>query len=249
MSDEIGITENVDYSDFEIIPFNQSIDSVKKKYKSLIRFNFLLPFSYRKRSNFTKIRKLFVPCYLYDASIKGKINFIGADKIMKNQKYEILHDISIDFNNVLVSSTGEINDNLISSINDYDFSNIKEYDDSLISNINLLPIDKEEIDVRDMVENKINNMALNTVKNNVNHDLKKLDYNDTEIEFSSIKKVLIPVYSLNIKYHDKDYIFFMNGSTGNSFIETTKSVLSMVILYVVLFIIFLIITVGWSILF
>lgn len=248
-SNNISVTDSMDYSDYEVIPFNQSIDNVKKKYKSIIRYNYLLPFVFRKKSTYSKVKKIFIPAYLYNASIKGKISFIGADKIMKNQKYEILHDISIDFNNVIVSSCEKIDDSIISSINDYNYEMLKEYDDTLIKDSSILESNKSENDVRNIVLNKITNMALNTVKNNVNHDLKKLDYNDTAVDFSSVKKVLIPVYSISIKYKNKDYLFYMNGYTGNSNLDTTNSYLSMFILYFVLFILFLIITVGWSILF
>ena len=247
-SNNLESTDTVDYSSYEIIPFDKTIEDAKNNYKSLIRFNLLLPFVFRKKKNLSRFKKIYVPCYIYDASIKGKISFIGADKIMKNQKYEILHDINIDYKNILVSAFDKINDDLLSSINDYNFELIKSFDDNYILNSNIISSNKEELDVREIVSNKINNMALNAVKNNVKHDLKKLDYDDTSIDFSSIKKVLVPIYTLIISYKDGSYLFLMNGSTGKSNLDTTKSYLSMFILFILLFILFLIITIICSIL-
>ena len=241
-------TDNYDYKDYSILPFNYSLEDAKKIYRKKIRFNFLLPIIYRKKSTISNIKKIYVPCYLYDVNVNGKISFYGVDRIkninnVPDQKFEVLHDVDVNYNNLLVSGVDIITDEIISSINDYKFDEIKDYNEEDINNTYLLTMNKNEKDIKEFIKTKANNNVLNIVKSNVEHELKKLNTNESKVKISNSRKVLVPIYSLNIKYKDNDYIFYMNGNTGKETIDYVSSRLSMIIFFIIVFIIVFILSI------
>jgi hypothetical protein len=65
---------------------------------------------------------------------------------------------------------------------------------------------------------RISKYSLLKVRNGIDHSLRKLKSDDTSIEFYDAKEVLVPVYVLTVQYRNKNYQYFMNGQTGQSYI-------------------------------
>ena len=247
-------SDKADYKGYSVLPFNYSMDDAKKKYKSKIRFNFLLPLTYRKRNTISNIKKIYVPCFLYDVNVSGNISFYGVDRIkniksLPDQKFEILHSVDVNYDNLLVSGVECFTDELISSINGFKFDEIKDLNEEDIDNTYFFVMDKEEKDIKEAINKRVNNNVLNIVKNNIEHDLKKLNTNDSKIKIANRRFLLVPIYYLNIKYKDNNYLYCMNGNTGNDTIDFVSSRLSMIIFYIVVFLIVFIITIIWGFLF
>ena len=49
--------------------------------------------------------------------------------------------------------------------------------------------------------------------------MKKLKSDKTSINFENTRKVLVPIYLLNVVYKGKDYTYIMNGQNGKSYIN------------------------------
>ena len=91
--------------------------------------------------------------------------------------------------------------------------------------------------------------VISMTKKKVNHQMKKVQGNTLITSINNVKSVLVPVYLLNVKYGGKDYMYVMNGETGEASLDVTYGVLEMVIFGLVVFLLVFGISVGISMLF
>ena len=240
---------NIDYSDYSILPFVDSLGDAKRKYRKKIKYNYLLPMVFRSRKTISNMKRIYLPCMLYDVKVTGKISFYGADKVrgVKNspmQTFDSSYDINIQYDNVLLCAFDKVKDEMLCEINDFILSSLKDYDPNEMSNLYLVPVNEYVDQNTEGITERVRNNVLNIVRDNVNHELRKLNKDESKIEVTSVKKVFVPVYLLNIIYKDNNYIFLMNGQTGTSTIDLTTSKLSLALFSLIVFIIVFIIIVG-----
>ena len=244
--------ENNEMVNIYYLPFNKTIDDSLNDYKKKIRFNFLIPFFLRKKSIYNNIKKVYLPGVIRNSKISGEIVFYAADNIksgkkVESKKYESGYSVNYDFNNIFSSGYSKINEDNIDNINDYDYSMLSLFDNSAIADTSCIISDIDDSLMNDKINNKINKYALSSVRDSVNHDLRKLKQNSTEIQTKSEQKILYPVYLLNFKKDDKEYTYIMNAQNGKTYFKYDISILSTVIFSLVLFfIVFLIVfLIAW----
>ena len=59
--------------------------------------------------------------------------------------------------------------------------------------------------------------------------MKKVLDNTLRTDIKNIKSILVPVYMLNVRYGSKDYMYIMNGETGENSLDVTYGKLEMLI--------------------
>ena len=231
---------------YEYLPFAVSLDEAYDLYKKQIRYNVLVPFSFRGKPIREKIQKAYIPCCLYHISVDGNISFYGADPISKvpnapKQVFDCLYSTHFDYSNLLTSNFNKIDDVSISNINDYDFSNLVPFDSTLTKDSSLLVSDSEMNAVTEKIQEKVLKQCVNIVRGSVGHELKKLSENKMTLDFSSAKAVLIPVYFINFRYQGQEYLFLVNGQTKKMIIDLPIRIWNVVLFCVVCFLLLVLI--------
>lgn len=230
--------DNFEYmSPTYVIPFVKSSEDVIKKYKRYIGINPFLPSCFKCKEVASKIRKVYLPCTLYDLNVSGKISFICCDSVDKKtnkpiQSYDVSYTANFDYNGLLLSDCNSFNGKMFSSINNYDLGN------SLVLGEKSLDVYYIKPDYSiDSIKNQLIKKAVNTVKGEVDYKLKKIKDNNINCNVVSEKKFLLPVYLLKINYNDIDYYYLMNGQTGKSSIDLAISIPKVVIVSIIIFIV------------
>ena len=225
-----------------VIPFVDTIKDATSLYKSKIRFNPLIPFSFRSGKALKRMRKVYVMCSMLDVLNKGKIVFLGADKIQNvkgapTPSYECLYSTEFEYDNLLSSNCSLLGDEIISSINDYHFTTMKEFNASMLTDSILLNGDLDKNAIKDSILQKVMKFSVNVVRGNVAHTLKKVGTNNISQEVTTEKIVCVPIYLLNLDYKGKKYKFIMNGQTGEAIVDLPMSALSILLFSLITFII------------
>ena len=225
-----------------VVPFSKSMDDAIKKYKKKVGINIFLPSCFKSSEIASRIRKIYLPCVLYDLNVSGKIDFICADSVDKktnkpNQSYDVSYTTNFDYNNLLVSNCKNFSGKMFNSINNYSLSNGDLLGDKLIDAYYVKPDS-----IIDSISEQVVKKALNTVKGEVDHKLKKIKNNDIKCNVVAERNFLLPVYLLKINYRDEDYYYIMNGQTGKVSIDLTVSVFKVIIVTIILFCIIFAIT-------
>lgn len=240
-------TSDKSFQEYFVVPFVDTLKDAVDIYKKKIRLNPLIPFSFRGKNILNSMRKIYVPCTLYDISVGGSIVFLGADKISNvkgapTQKFEILYSTSFAYDNLLAGNYSKMGDEIISAIQNYNFASMTPFQPDSVQDSFLIASDIENNTLTEKVQDKVNKHCVSIVRGNVNHELKKVSTNNMVLSITSAKSLLIPMYFLNLKYKGKHYIFVMNGQTGEAIVDLPIGVSSVVVFSILTFaVIFLVV--------
>ncbi len=239
--EKVNVPNNYTY-----LPFIIPIGIVLKNYKKQTHKNLLLPNSFRGKEIIKKIKKLYVPCSLYNMSIDGSITFLGSDtvnniKSSPRQTFECLYSTHFDSKNLLVSNFTRINDLLISNINDYDFTKMIPVDSVMTMDNCLIERNMDQTELLEKVQDKFLKQCIGFVRDNVGHDMKKISDNKMNVSVSSLQSVFIPIYYYNVNYNGREYYVIVNGQTGKMIVDVPLSKKKLLILSILCFILFVLV--------
>ena len=152
----------------------------------------------------------------------------------------------MEFDNVPVDGSTKFIDDMMDSIEPFDYKDLEDFDVSYLSGFlsESYDIDKELASTR--MKKRVENTMIEELKKTVKaYSSVNLTNTDINLNIGETEYMLLPVWMLNIKYNDKNYLFAMNGQTGKM-IGDVPAVVSRVliitgIVFVILFIIFSII--------
>ena len=228
-----------------IISFEKSIDEAKKIYRRKVGFNPFVPFYFKRRKTIEKMKKLYIPCYFLDVNVTGSPLFLAMDKspvvqdkkkMVESKKYELLFNTNFDYNDLVISKYSKIA-TLFETICKDGSNHITEFNLEIVSDIPIIYEDLSAEDVSNQLRDRILKSCLKTIRVNIPHELKKIEQNNMIIESKNVKKVLFPVYLLNIYYKDKNYYYLMNGDNGKAFAEISFGRLNIIIFGLFIFVI------------
>ena len=223
-----------------LIPFAYSLNDAYKEFKKRFR-NPLVPFCFHSSKAKSLIKKLYVPCTLYNFVVEGNVNFLGMDKISNvqgapGQTFESLFNTHFEFKNLLMSHYSRLSDEVLSNVNDYQFY-ATDGTASIIEDAALVDGDIDTKKTFAVVQQKLLNHCLNTVRSSVSHERKKLNKNDMKVNVTGKSEIYVPIYLLNMKYEGKENLFIMNGQTGEILGDPPISVGSIVVFSLLVFLV------------
>ena len=204
-----------------IIPFRKTIAAAQRDYNRKTMWNPLIPFSFKGKKRVKSIQKVFLPALLVNASQKGQFVFSGEDhenskRTVEVKKYDVYENVRVDYQGVLLNSSTKINERKFISLCDYDCKQVRDFNPSDIKEASYLLGDVYIEEAGEKGRKKISKNTLMLAQNEVRHSYSKLKEDNTVIEFSDSKQVLLPVYLLSVSYKDKIYQYMMNGENGKS---------------------------------
>lgn len=237
-----------------VLPFTKSESDALKEYKRIVLKNPLIPFSLKKKKSFASIKKAYLLESLNDLNIRGMTKYNALDKVSSVQgrkkvdvksKYEVLNTVNFDYVNIMGNNNSKILDEVFLDISSYDFNNMVAFDVDYLNDCPIVVGNLVESDVLNKLGGEVMKTSLGMIKDNIKHDLKKLNQHNLVVSSVSKKMVLLPVYILNVKVKDKDFLFLMNGQTGIASSNVTFGkaelvVFSLIVFTLVFFIAFLI---------
>ena len=249
---EFFLSENLSY-----IPFLKNKDEVIKLYKKKVFFNPLIPISFKKKSVLDSIQKLYIPSLLTNMSQSGIVEFLGGEKKefrddngkkRELKKFLVVQNIEFNYRNALFNPSSKVPEKVFQNICTYTFDSIQEFDSNYKDEFLYLIEDVSVSDMREKAKNYISNSTLSVLFKNILHPMKKLKKDSSIIQFEDTKKVLVPIYFLNMKYHKKNYFFIMNGENGRFLFNFPIGILETILFSVVSFIVIFLIAYVISIL-
>ena len=207
-----------DYHPDFIIPFQnteeETIDSFFKNTELLK----LCPKDYNNKNNVIRIERLYVPYWLIScevmASVKG-IVFQESDNHQTNMHYRRLG--SMKLNNIPIKAKSNIPEKLLRGIEPFSFENAVKFEYPYLAGIwaeryDVTKDDIEKSEIKEVIENSIINKIMRTVTlfpdqyPPMEKSIYKSKYN--------FNYILLPVWFMVIKYHNKEYYYCINDQTG-----------------------------------
>ena len=207
-----------------IIPFKNDKENVVADLRKYFRKKPLLPGSFSKENTIEEIKSLYVPFWLFDADVDGKVRFKGeitrtwsdSNYNYKETKYySIVRGGCIAFDHVPVDGSSKMEDKLMESIEPFNFNEAKDFNVAYLAGI---AADRYDID-KDVTFNRATQRfrdgTIQAFRDDV-HGFSNVTVEDSNIQLSNTvtNYVLYPVWLLSTKWRDKQYMFAVNGQTG-----------------------------------
>lgn len=224
---------NVNYTDNYIsgfVPFTISKSTAVDNYKSKVMLNPVIPFCFKSAAAINSIKKVYVPGYLYDTLTSGETFFLGVDETPNGKvKFDVKFNNSVEHTNIYHKATSKIGERVFNAIANYKFNNINDFDPNNIGQCYYLEPNLNKADITLKVEDNCKKHIVALSRRKVKHTMKKAQGDTLRTEIKNVRNILVPVYLLNINYNSKDYMFIMNGETGESSLDVTYGKLEMFI--------------------
>ncbi|MCR5627027.1 MAG: hypothetical protein K6F99_06885 [Lachnospiraceae bacterium] len=208
-----------------VLPFKFTQKEAKTKYKEYIRSKLkFLPNAFIDENHIDQIRGLYIPFWLYSADVTGEGSYKG-DKIKtwkegnveftETSHFDVTRKGNFSFSNIPVDASKEMPDDIMDTLEPFDLSEIKEFDMMYLAGFIANKYDVSDEEAYPRAEKRITNSthamlsdtlssynSTNTVFENIDIDKKKPDY------------ALFPIWFLNTTWNGTQYLFAMNGQTG-----------------------------------
>lgn len=207
-----------------VIPFKTSREDAKKAFLSLCRGKPLLPRLFTQEQHLEKITGIYVPFWLYDCS--GDLN--GSYKATrihrwsdpryhytKTDHFLLKRSAEADFVGIPMDGSTKMDDTFMESIEPFDYKEMVDFDTAYLSGFLAdkydVPSESGEERIRQRVDRAMDEMLQSSF---LGYASVVPASRQLRIGHGRARYVLLPVWMLNTRYHDKIYTFAMNGQTG-----------------------------------
>lgn len=207
-----------------VIPFKldkkAAIAALKKHYQGKP----LLPKVFKDENHIQQVKGIYVPFWLFGADAQAHIrykatrvrNWTTRDyRYTETQHYAVTRGGNIGFDQVPVDGSSKIDDTLMESIEPYDFSQAVNFQSAYLAGF---LADKYDVDSQTSIGRANERIRQSTESAFASTVLGYTTVipvaSSIQLKNSTASYALYPVWLLNTKWKDKQFIFAMNGQTG-----------------------------------
>lgn len=207
-----------------VIPFKLDKQAAKDGLKKHLRGKRLLPKIFKDENHIDDIRGIYVPFWLYDASVDANVRY-KAEKVemwsdsnynyTKTSYYSVLRGGGLSFQNVPADGSAEMPDDLMESIEPFDFSEAVDFQTAYLAGYFADRYNVTEADNIERINARIKSSTENMFKSTVEgYDSVIVENSSIQVKNGKAKYALFPVWLLNTSWKGKQFTFAMNGQTG-----------------------------------
>lgn len=224
-----------------VIPFKIDKEGAKGKLKEYCKGKKLLPGTFTNSSHIDEIKGVYVPFWLYSGIVEAECQYDAeiseekrtqTEKITTTKHYDVKRKGTVTFNYIPTDASESMPDDLMDSIEPYDYKDLTRFEmEYLLGFIaDQYDVDAEESKkrARKRAEASAVEEAEKTVKNYSSVDekeqLRKIVYKSEKEEYA-----MLPVWLLSTKWNNQNFLFAVNGQTGemtgNLPVDRTKQII------------------------
>ena len=207
-----------------VLPFKIEAKDLPQAVNAFYSDKKLLPKSFFTQNSMRNITGVYVPFWVFNGKLQGRVRYSAENEsssrsgdyiIATKDFYDVERDVEMEFENVPVDASERIADDLMDSMEPFDFSEEKKYNNGYLAGFTADRFDVKKDEIAKRAERRMQNTANALVDAAVG-----AQYTSAERRSGSLaanikaRYLLLPVYLFNIRYHDQDYSFAVNGQTG-----------------------------------
>ena len=207
-----------------IIPFKLEKDAAKENLNKYFKGKILLPNDFKKLNEVKEITSLYVPYWLFDASVSGMAKFRATRvrtwsdsnyRYRETKHYQVVRGGDIAFEKLPVDGSKKMDDQMMESIEPFNFKEAKDYDNAYIVGYAADKYDVSQEETFKRANVRINEGTVDALRSTIhNYDTVSLSDSTINYKSNSAYYAYYPVWTLNSEYKEKKYQFAMNGQTG-----------------------------------
>jgi len=207
-----------------VIPFKLDKEDALKALRKHLSKKPLLPPIFKDENHIQQIRGIYVPFWLFDAEANGDVRY-RATKVRtwsdsnyiytQTRHYGVRRAGSLTFTAVPVDGSTKMDDALMESIEPFDLSGAVDFQTAYLAGY---LADKYDVSSEESIQRANDRIKTSTcdtfAQTVVGYTTVNPVSTTVKLEKNRVRYGLYPVWILNTRYKDKNYVFAMNGQTG-----------------------------------
>ncbi len=210
----------------KIIPFQYTKEKAVSQFLNWARRRKFVPASFYSAAQLEKITGLYVPYWM--ASYEAQVDYAAQGTTSRswvsgNMEYTEIKDFAIerrgviDVNSLQEIAMKKIDKGLIESVTPFDQSKTVDFAMSYLSGFFAEKYDITKEQVRPTIENRTRTYVATLVRDSIKgYSSVKENRNNVTIAPRSWFYTLFPIWVLTYQYHNKTYIYAVNGQNGKA---------------------------------
>ena len=207
-----------------VIPFFTTREKVTEALQEHLKGKPLLPSAFRAKHKVENIKGIYVPFWLFDANTAADIDFrttrihTWSDSqynYTRTEHYAVHRAGSLGFERVPVDGSSKMPDDYMESIEPFDYGQMVDFQTAYLAGFLADKYDEDAAQSVPRANARIKNSTLDAFRDTVTgYATCTVQNANIEVNQGNIRYALLPVWMMNTRYEDKDYLFAMNGQTG-----------------------------------
>jgi len=207
-----------------IIPFKVDKEAALKALKNHYKKRPLLPKAFSDENHIEKVTGVYVPFWLFDSEVDADIAYHATrttvmrtktEEIVTTFHYRVERDGTVAFERVPVDASSKMDDAHMDSIEPYDYSEMVPFSTAYLPGFLADKYDVPVDDCAPRAEERVRQSTENALRDSVHgYETCVAIHKNMNLKRGHVGYALLPVWILNTKWRDKNYLFAMNGQTG-----------------------------------
>lgn len=207
-----------------VLPFKLSKDDAVKALKAHYKGKPFLPRAFTAENHVQEIKGVYVPFWMFDGEAEGSAQYeatrsrsftSGDYEVTETDHFDVYREGSLAFSRVPVDASSKMPDDYMDSIEPYDYTELKPFSTAYLPGFLADKYDVSVEDSRDRANRRCAGSLVNALEKTVTG---YASCNETgrsiQLKRGKVHYALLPVWILNTRWEDKDFLFAMNGQTG-----------------------------------
>lgn len=207
-----------------VIPFKMDKEAAKTALKSHYKGKKFLPKTFSADNKIEEIKGIYVPFWLFDGVSDGDIRYRGTtsrsytqgdEEVTITEHYHVARQGNMAFEKIPVDGSSKMPDAHMDAIEPYDYSALVPFSTAYLPGYLADKYDMSADDCNQRANDRIKASTRGAFARTVTgYDTVTLESAAIDIAPGEVKYALFPVWMLNTKWKDEDFLFAMNGQTG-----------------------------------
>ena len=208
-----------------VIPFKLQKQDAINKLKDYYKGKPFLPGTFLAKHTVDKIQGVYVPFWLYDGQVTGDYMYKATLVTVREEKdeevtltdhYHLERAGSLSFEKVPVDASSKMPDDYMDSIEPFDYSELKPFSTAYLPGF---LADKYDVTVEESHQRADQRFIYSleaALQGTITGYTTCVAYDDNPIAIQrgKVHYALLPVWLLNVKWNEENYLFAVNGQTG-----------------------------------
>jgi hypothetical protein len=167
---------------------------------------------------------MYVPFWLFDVTARGHIRYRATKttawsdskyNYLKTDYYSVVRDGSMGFEKIPVDGSEKMDDNFMDAIEPFNYAQMKDFSTAYLAGYVAEKYDVDSEKSKERAGFRIRNTMKTEFARSVTGYVSVMPESTAiDVENDKISYSLFPVWILNTKYREENYLFIMNGQTG-----------------------------------
>ncbi len=235
-----------------LIPFQIDKNKAKEMFRAWTKKGIFTPRGFSSEHALDKVTGMYVPYWLYDYDVNVDLDAAatrvhstrrGDTQYTYTDHYKVHRNLSAAYEKVPEDASVNMPDDIMERLEPYHYDQIKEFEMPYLTGFLAEKYNDDKEKMRSRAEERIRGFAVKEAMNTIQgYATVNVVHQDVQFHQKNQNYAMLPVWIMNYKYRNKQYMLMINGQTGKMIgklpLDYKRVGIGYVLLTAILFILF-----------